>query len=391
MVKGKGKAKKRPQNQGGAKRANGYLPGRPVTVAKAIRFDGPRVNALKSVRIQNQEQIDNVYGSGTSVHTYAVQISGKSAPWLSQVSRHFQVIRFHSVSLKYETSASTSMTGTVTIAPYYLKGIIPARRVDSSDQGVVSSHWVRNLAGAVSIQVAGALKDIGNQAKFIVMNAARKIFRTLVLASAGAPLASLGNSNAVNDADDLSPGSFIVSVESTETTATRIGNLVMIYDVELSDPGPDMSAEALWLLRVTTDSAALALETAYTDGFISGDVSVFGLYGNKITFNNAGSYFVTFNWIGSTPVPAALTMVDSSANNALDSRAGEAWKFSTLALSDNTTGQIASLATAAGALQIYKFTVRPGDVLTIPTLSSGTITSVAITISKAPMDLNLLP
>jgi hypothetical protein len=244
------------------------------------------------------------------------------------------------------------------------------------------------LAGAVSIQASGALRDVGNFAKFVLANAARNLFRTVLIAVAGVPFAS---STPDMTADDLSPGSFIVSVESTATSATRIGNLLAIYDVELVDPGPDMGQDSVELLRVTTTPAALSLQTVYTDGMLSGDIGQFFFYNNSITFLSSGVYVITMNWLGSTPVPGALTMVDSSANNALDSRAGEAWDFSAGALSDNTTGQVFTQATATGSLHTYKFAVRPGDVLTIPTLGSGTMTSLAIRINPAAVDLSLQP
>jgi len=382
----KGKKKNKQNGKKGA-----LLPGRPFGLAKSISMPGAQITTGSRpgvVRIRNVEQIDNVYGSGTGVHTYPVVVNAKMAPWLSAVSAHWQVIKFLNINIKYETSASTDVPGTVTLSPYYIKGAIPARKVEASDMATSASSWVRNLAGAVSVQVAGAMRDLGNLAKFEMAKAARLVFRTALLAVAGVPFSG---GPVDMTADDYSPGSFIVSVECTASTATRIGNLIAEYDVELSDPQPDMAMRSLALNRTTTTPAALSLQTCYTDGSLSGDLSLFYLSNNTITFTSGGMYHVIFNWVGATPVPGTIALVDSSGNDSIDARAGGAWDLSSSSITDNTTGQLYEKETAAGSLQVYKFAVRPGDVLTIPDLGSGTMTSLQVHITPCNWDVNLTP
>jgi hypothetical protein len=77
---------------------------------------------LQSIRFRNREYMNDLYQSSPSVpQTTRLDINPglTSFPWLSTIANSFEKYRWHSLSFMYEPACSTSVGGTVLLAPDY--------------------------------------------------------------------------------------------------------------------------------------------------------------------------------------------------------------------------------------------------------------------------------
>jgi hypothetical protein len=365
----------------GANKAPSKSAGKPAAQSGLYRQpDQKLAGSGTHVTITNSEVLTYLQGGGASTSlSFVVPVFAGMVPWLAAISAHFQVIRFKKINMRYVPRIGTQASGTVYIAPLYLGGNSGTKAHDA----LGANAWIKSLSGAVAQSVSGVADELKAAAVFILKNAARTMFKTAIVAFAGTPCTAVDPAN-----DVLSPGSFAVLYETTETAF--LGEIIVDYTVELSDPSGAVQ-NSLEVCKVSTTPATLELEKSYAAGGVSGNIGAYQLLGNEVRFTTAGVYNLTVQYVGSSPVLGNLVIYDRNRVVATDKRSGGRWDISSQAVVNLTVPYMQITADAGSSTAFGRIWMEAGDQLVFPTLTSGTMTVMCFYLSMVTPDLILSP
>jgi hypothetical protein len=184
--------------------------------------------------------------------------------------------------------------------------------------------------------------------------------------------------------ESVTPGYFAWWVRDPAASTVKAGELWVTYHYHLIGPrAPEVSS--LGLYSTSTDSSALALESA----LVNGNRSLYSLNGNTIKFLSPGYKTVIIKWEGTSIVPDedGHTLTDDYQVDVTSSRMGVGYDVSSSAYvaMSNSASQAIYLSASGSGFQVMFFYAQLNDTLTIDALTSGTLAKTIIhVINDAP-------
>lgn len=350
MLSGKGKQRAK---RGGAPKA---FRGQPKQTQSKIQT----AKAGEAILVSGEVVYDDVWSNdaNTTSNLRQLRLADIGSHYLRHQSRLYQHYRVKSATVEYVPNQSATKDGTIGLLPIYgVDGVdgsssdITMDIVQDSPDGVADSLW-KPLSCRIDPKKFNKVDG-----KYTIRG---------------------GSNN-----PDVSPCGIAWVVEGAQQSGTA-GRLRLKYTIELSGYNPRGEADFCMIRKDATDSAALGLDAVLDaeiiGDFTSGDRSG-GLFegcdDNDIRFNVSGEYLVYVNWYGTAPRPHTTdhSAVDIHGNvnstrffrhSTGNSFAGTPWY-----IYDNLQ---------AGQFMFVK--ANRGDILTLDSLTGGSMTSYMIMISE---------
>jgi hypothetical protein len=259
----------------GKKKNGGARITAPVAQTRVMRTGVPKVSGSAytsdgRVRVQHREYLADVNGSvNFAVTSYSVNPGLSSTfPWLAPIANQFESYLLRNLSIEFETQKSTATSGTVLLAiDYDASDAVPANKQQlmSYHDAVRSSVWNECCFSA----------DTRDLQKFGV----QRYIRSGALA-------------ANQDIKTFDVGNILIATQGC-ADATAIGELYVMYDIELITPQSDVSALALGESAKIVGAGTVNLANVYgtVSGTVTGGLPLTAV-GGTITFNRVGQYIV---------------------------------------------------------------------------------------------------
>jgi len=341
----------------------------PAAVDQRFMSAPPKFRQLKdgSIEITNEESVLAVGSSDTGLAMQgSIAVRPQSFGWLSGIAEHFQNYQFTSVKAEYRPLAPTSTPGAVVVAPFYQPDD-PTRGNNKTG----SLSWMKALPGAkqFSVWAPGA---VGMAAEQLT----RMVFNIVGLTSNGASQASAPESKY-----STTPGYILYGLEGINDTFEK-GNIWVKYTVRLHAPKQSHGSSNLQIYSQSTDSSALALQSAVAIGARG----LYELSGNRIKFLRPGSYAVWMHTSGTSTVQDldGHTMEDNNGRTV--SRWTPGYVPSTGSVVASADSQSSGSHAVVGTNDYGTLTyveAAYGDSLIIDALTSGTLSSTMICIFES--------
>jgi hypothetical protein len=307
----------------------------PAVIGSVYTTGQPRISYSPNgdAHITHKEYIADVLGSiSFSSIQYPIQVgSGVTFEWLNAVVRRFERYRFRKLNFCYETSCSTTTAGEVMLIPDY----------DASD----SAPGFK----AVAMAYRDATRSQCWQPSCMRANA--ESLRAL-------PAWNVGSGSVVSGQDIKmsNVGNLFLCVQGTADNTSTLGELYVEYEVDLMTPtrNPALVSSSS-IIGATSISAAAPFGTAptFANGALSLSVSGSGA---SITFNEGGTFLVTYNLVGTVLVAPTVSLASAGGGVA---------------------GAVMNVVNTAATSENGYFTlknIQPGTVMSLVTSGSGTIT-----------------
>lgn len=268
----------------------------PVSQSSIMTIQAPSMSRVAnmddgSVRIRHREYIGDVAGSVLFASTaYAINPGvATSFPWLSTIALNYESYLFHGLAFEYETQKSTATSGTVLMAVDY----------DASDAAPVSKTQQMSYQNAVRAAVWSECcyrADVRDLHKF----GSKRYLRS-------------GNLAANQDIKTYDVGNLFISTQGC-ADATALGELYVVYDVELQTPQLDLTGA---ISAFSAKSVATANVTAVNIfGGLNDDVTTGGLpittANSILTINRAGQFIVVQDVVGTVFSGVAPTITGTA-------------------------------------------------------------------------------
>jgi len=248
------------------------------------------VGALGDSRIIHREYLGDVSMAASFTSTkYAINAGlGRTFPWLSTVAQRFESYRFNKLRFCFETSCSSTQTGTVLLIPDY-------DAQDSAPVNKVQALSYRNSARAqawLSFCQESSQEDLNKQKSYFVRQ---------------------GSNPSGTDIRLYDVGNLFLCVQGADTNT--VGELWVEYDVHLMTPQNSDEFVSALITGVTSISKTVPFGTAPTE-VGSLDVTI-GT--TTLTFNQAyeGLIFATVTGTGLTALAATISTGSSVTNQSV--------------------------------------------------------------------------
>jgi len=358
--------------------------GAPLTRAGSQRQGQPTLKSLPKGRLLvSHSEVVNHLTAVSSAKVWSRKLTPKIAPILGNLARNFQSYQFRKVRFRYVPRQGATASGNVSFGVVYTHQS-PFNRADqdaSNDWGNLADE-VKSLVGSVSLPPGGAPAMAGNIAKVVVENFTRKLFQ-MVLPWAVTRSPDMGTSG---DNPATVPGHLCIALEPGSVTAGEaLGDLYMDYEVEFESPIDNkFGGDYLQIYSNSSDDAALGLGSPH---LASGHLNEFGAEGNSIYVYSAGIYDVLVDQRGTSlnANAAGLTVSDVHGTSRTDAALGS--KYDAGLLEYQNVAQVGSTINLESTTQcVYhaRLQLNEGDKITIPSLSTGSLTSTSIMVMSAP-------
>lgn len=262
----------------GKKNAKGNGNGRiyaPVAQTRLMKTGVPKVSGSAytsdgRIRVQHREYIADVAGSvGFSATAYAVNPGLQGTfPWLAPISAQFESYLIRGLSFEFETQKSTATSGSIMMAIDY----------DASDAAPSNKQQLMSYHDAVRSAVWNECcfrADIRDLQKFGI----QRYLRSGVL-------------SANQDIKTFDIGNLIIATQGCADT-TAIGELYVIYDIELITPQSDAPRDVLTESAKIVNSANADLSHPFgtAAATVTGGLPCSATNG-VLTFNRVGEYLL---------------------------------------------------------------------------------------------------
>jgi hypothetical protein len=342
----------------------------PAAYSAAVYNGQPRFRAIPNgIQITHAERLHE--GIKDGVPAVALRVGPGSLKFLSGISHHFQAFRIRKWEVAWVPRSGTDKAGRVTMAPWYSSESM----LDDSVSPVCGNPIVdmSTLPGAREFA-----KWAPNKVGWLAERATRQVFKLIGFKS----IADLDGTGNYDQDESRVPGYMVVEASASEGESVAVGNLWVHYTIDLLDQYGG-SGKGLAIQSVSTDDAALALQSAR----ISGDITDFVLRGNGITFLSPGYYTVTLTQNGTSPVEDndGHLITDAYGDDVTTTRMMSVYDTSDAAIATTANGSQKSqeyTLSSTRVVHVMRFSTEYGDTLTIDALTSGSVTSTYINISK---------
>jgi hypothetical protein len=295
-----------------------------------------------------------------------------SAPWLKGVAQHFQHYKINKMSAFYRPRVSATYDGSITIAPYY-EAEFPDELVRAIGTNATNIFdFLSSLPGAKQFALWASDTVAAATGSFV-----RSIFRVVGVDVYGSGVTA----GAMTD-ESRTPGYFMWQAQSSESTANS-GDIWLSYDIELIAPANTAPFHASFYSE-STDGADLGLTTAARriTGGLCRPVGT-----NTIEFLTNTDITLVHGVTGTSIVPDvdAIVINDYAGNNVTDNRLYNTFDYSASAAVDCTNPANQDMYGGSGSakyVQIFAFRAHPGDRVTFPDVTSGTLGRTVINIHE---------
>lgn len=254
----------------------------------------PSVSGDGRIRVRHREYLCDVLGSvNFAITGYAVNPGlGGSFPWLSPIANQFESYLFKNLTFEFETQKSASTSGTVMLTMDF----------DAADAAPVNKTQFKSYNGSVR-------SAVWDECCFHAPSANLQKFGVQRYVRSGALGANL-------DIKTYDVGNLFVATQGC-ADATAIGELYVVYDVELITPQSDVAGEALSESARVVGAGTVNLANCYgtVSGTITGGLPLTAV-GGTLTFNRVGNYILEQRVVG-TVLATAATVTGTATNGIL--------------------------------------------------------------------------
>jgi hypothetical protein len=312
------------------------------------------------VRLSHREKFNRVVMNGEDRKIPVTPFVGE---FVRNFAMSFSNWRVEKFEVFFVPKAGSNTSGSIIAAPVY-NSVNPIKLESNAK---AKSIWkLDQMSGATSFAawMEGA-------ASFVAARAVRTTFKTLGLTGS---IQTLVDGVGARDSDEsLIPGYILYSPDDKSDVAAS--DIWIDYTFVFIDPVAQQLGVSYH--SASTDSSALALETAKATGWTHGYV----LNGNSVQFQYPGHYTVTLSYTGSTPNidTDGHSLVDDLGNDITAEVVVPAFDITSNAF--DTVMDADDQATSNGSVQTLALKdIKPGDMLTLDSLVTGTMTGMTLSI-----------
>lgn len=338
----------------------------PVSLAGPLYGPNPIFQSIEGgIVVAHSQKVFDFTAKGPSLQqVYRFHMKPNSLGWVAGIAQHFQHFIIRELNYRYVGTCSTGSGTRVTMAPYYE----PQAPTGLMDNVNGFKNFIMDLPGVR--EFAGWTEHL---LKVAITQFTRSVFRNVGFST----YRPYPVSSASNDIESENPGQLLVNIYSGGVAdGAPIGELWADYVVELRAATTRRSGSVQFLSVETTDTAL----NLHTGNFV-GDLGIAKpISSNVIEMQQKGRFTLICVRDGTNPNEnfAAWTITDQSNNTVTTDRVIDSLNAGAYTANDTLDDTGFDVASASQNIVIAMFDAELGDQITIPALSSGTITQTRI-------------
>lgn len=266
----------------------------PLALSRSFKTGMPKVSGSAysgdgRVRVQHREYVADVLGSvAFAVNSYSVNPGLSSLfTWLAPIANQYESYLFRGLRFEFETQKSASTSGSVMMAVDF----------DASDAAPVNKQQLMSYHDSVR-------SAVWNECRFTADSKDLQKFGAQRFVRSGALSAN-------RDIKTYDIGNLFIATQGC-ADATAIGELYVVYDVDLMTPQSDVGGEALTGSAKIVGAGTVNLANPFgtVSGTVTGGIPLTAV-GGTITFNRVGQYFLEQS-VGGTVIATQATQTGTA-------------------------------------------------------------------------------